>query len=354
MEPPSPSVSLKSKEYTLKSENRTFKIKICLSSEITIEVNELDKIQGIFYSSTFSLEALIKLSKGFRVCEDIKEAYDIIEQIFQNEKASINAINENEISLIIKVDLPGGKIQEVNLTLNKKEMNRNTLIEELVRKVNQLEEENKVIKEKLNLFEKYFADEIKYKKMFEEVGLDSKIITKKDDIEFITKRLINNDENLNDENLRQKKINYNLIYRGTRDGDSLNNFHNRVDNKNSHLSIIETIKGLKFGVFIEKPFKGTNTSINDNKCFVFSLNLKKIYNAKNGANNVNDMPDYIINLYNQPICIVENYLSNNKSYTCTKSNADASFTGFIKDFELNNNEQYFQVKELETFQIVFN
>ena len=278
-----------------------------------------------------------------------KRSYDIIEQIFQNEKASINAINENEISLIIKVDLPGGKIQEVNLTLNKKEMNRNTLIEELVRKVNQLEEENKVIKEKLNLFEKYFADEIKYKKMIEEVGLDSKIITKKDDIEFITKRLINNDENL-----RQKKINYNLIYRGTRDGDSLNNFHNRVDNKNSHLSIIETIKGLKFGVFIEKPFKGTKTSINDNKCFVFSLNFKKIYNAKNGANNVNDMPDYIINLYNQPICIVENYLSNNKSYTCTKSNADDSFTGFIKDFELNNNEQYFQVKELETFQIVFN
>lgn len=349
MEPPSPSVSLKSKEYTLKSENRTFKIKICLSSEITIEINELDKIQGIFYSSTFSLEALIKLSKGFRVCEDIKEAYDIIEQIFQNEKASINTINENEISLIIKVDLPGGKIQEVNLTLNKKEMNRNTLIEELVRKVNQLEEENKVIKERLNLFEKYFADVIKYKKMIEEVGLDSKIITKKDDIEFITKRLINNDENL-----KQKKINYNLIYRGTRDGDSLNNFHNKVDNKNSHLSIIETIKGFKFGVFIETPFKGTKSPINDNKCFVFSLNLKKIYNAKNGANNINDCTSCIIHLYNHPICIVENYLSNNNSYTCAKSDADTSFTGFIKDYELNSDEQYFQVKELETFQIVFN
>ena len=120
------------------------------------------------------------------------------------------------------------------------------------------------------------------------------------------------------------------------------------------MSIIETIKGLKFGVFIEKPFKGTNTSINDNKCFVFSLNLKKIYNAKNGAYNINDVPGYIINLYNHPICIVENYLSNNKSHTCAKSDADISFTGFIKDYELNNNEKYFQVKELETFQIVFN
>lgn len=184
--------------------------------------------------------------------------------------------------------------------------------------------------------------------MIEEIGIDSKIITKLEDIEFITKRLINNDENL-----KQKKIKYNLIYRGTRDGDSFSNFHSKVDNKNCHLSIIETIKGLKFGVFIEKPL-GTGSYINDDKCFIFSLNLKKIYNTKKGANNINDFSNYIINLNNQPICIVKNYLSNNRSYTCTKGGADASFIGFVKDYELNNNEEYFQVKELETFQIVFN
>lgn len=82
-------------------------------------------------------------------------------------------------------------------------MNDNAIIEELVKKVNQLEEENKSlkkdikdIKEKFNLFEKYFADEIKYKKMIEEIGLDSKIIKQKEDLEFLAKRLINNDENL--------------------------------------------------------------------------------------------------------------------------------------------------------------
>ena len=205
MEPPT--LNIKSKEYTLKTENRTFKIKLYLSSDITIEANELDKVKGIFYSNTISLDALVKLSRGFRVCEDIKEAYDIIVQIFENEKASITNISENEISFIIKVDLPGGKVQDVTLTLNKKKMNDNAIIEELVKKVNQLEEENKSlkkdikdIKEKFNLFEKYFADEIKYKKMIEEKGIDSKIIKQKEDLEFITKRLINNDENL-----KQKK-----------------------------------------------------------------------------------------------------------------------------------------------------
>ena len=108
MEPPTPNI--KSKEYTLKTESRTFQIKLYLSSDITIEANELDKVKGIFYSNTISLDALVKLSRGFKICEDIKEAYDIMVQILENEKASINNISENEISLIIKVDLPGGKV----------------------------------------------------------------------------------------------------------------------------------------------------------------------------------------------------------------------------------------------------
>ncbi len=37
----SPSVTLKSKEYILKNENRSFQIKVLLSSNIIIEGNEL-------------------------------------------------------------------------------------------------------------------------------------------------------------------------------------------------------------------------------------------------------------------------------------------------------------------------
>ena len=130
----------KSKEYTLNSEDKTFKIKINLSSKITIEANELDKIKGVFYSNIFSLEALVQLSRGFRICEDINEAFDTIVQIFENKKADIKYNNENEVLLIIKVDLPGGKVQEVNFTLYKKEMNKDLLIDELIVKVNKLEE----------------------------------------------------------------------------------------------------------------------------------------------------------------------------------------------------------------------
>ena len=102
-------------------------------------------------------------------------------------------------------------------------MDKDLLIDELIVKVNKLEGENKTLKKDLNikerlnlieskekLFEKYFAEEIKYKKFIEELGMDTKIIDKKEDLQFIYNRLVNNDENL-----KQKKIKYNLLYRAT-------------------------------------------------------------------------------------------------------------------------------------------
>ena len=101
-------VKTKSKEFILEP----FQIKINLSSYIVISAFKIkiDKIKNLFYSNAFSLEALVELSKGFKICEDMTEAYDIVCDIFQNENASINNINDNEISLIFDVDLPGEKI----------------------------------------------------------------------------------------------------------------------------------------------------------------------------------------------------------------------------------------------------
>ena len=169
MDSPTPNHIIKSdisNEYILKKENRTFKIKTYLSSDITIESIELDKIkEDIFYSNTFSLDNLVKLSKGFKICEDITEAYDIIYDIFLNENASINNINDSEISLIFKVYLPGGKTEDVNFILNKKEITKNILIEELFDKVNQLEIENSDLKNEItDLNKKLTKTENKKKK----------------------------------------------------------------------------------------------------------------------------------------------------------------------------------------------
>ena len=89
---------------------------------------------------------------------------------------------------------------------------------------------------------------------------------------------------------------------------------------------------------------GTRKIIN----LLFLVLIKKIYNSRPENNQINNGSD-VINLYDQPICVVDNFLSNNNSYT-SKTTA-RSFSGFEKDYELNNYEEHFTVEELEVFQI---
>ena len=354
-----PSVVQKVKEYKLDSEDKIFKIKLSLSSNIIIEIHELNKIQGSFYIKAFSLDELVKISRVFTICQNINDAYEILEDIFEAKKYSIKLKEDNSITLNINVFLPGGRTQSAELSLNKKEINKNVLIEELVKKVNTLEEENKKLKEEIseikewkNKIEKLFKEEIEKKEKIEKFGIDSKIIDNNNDLNFLVNRLINNDQIL-----KQKKINFNLLYRATRDGDNSNDFHSRVDNKNSTLTIIKTTSGSKFGVFLEIPFKQTGNFIVDDKSFIFSLDLKKIYNSKKGQYVLNDYTankGTILDLYYQPISICNNCLSNNNSYTNTQSNVSNRFSGFERDYELNNNQKNFTVTEMETYQIYFN
>ena len=85
--------------------------------------------------------------------------------------------------------------------------------------------------------------------------------------------------------------------------------------------------------------------------------MKKIYNSnKNGKYNLNDNNSYngaLLNINYQPI-FATNCLSNNKSYTASSSSANISYSNYEKDYEMNNNQQYFTVAEMETFQISFN
>ena len=143
--------------------------------------------------------------------------------------------------------------------------------------------------------------------MIEKLHFDSQIIDNLNDLNLIINRLTNNDMNL------KQKINLNLLYRATRDGDKFNDFHSRVDNKNSTLTIIKTSLNCKFGVFLYIPIKQTGNAIMDDKSFIFSFNLKKIYNKKSGTYSINDYKEsngLLFDLWNQPIRIPINCLSN--------------------------------------------
>jgi hypothetical protein len=337
----------KEKELILESENKQYNLKLYILSDIYLEIKEKEKITNEIYVGNFSLKNLTELSKAFRVCDSLDEAFDTIVSIYESKKIILNK-NNDEMVMILKADLPNGKTEEAKLILRKKEVKKDVLIEELVKRINLLEEKNKNLEKKQAEFEKkqsefedLFEDEIKQKKKLKEIKFDSKII--EGDVSFILDKIIKEYPNTSIDTFQST-----LLYRATRDGDNKNSFYNKVEGKRKTLSFIKTKKGIRFGCYLDIAFQKSNGERKDNKSFVFSIDRKKIYNNKPENNQINNGSD-VINLYNQPIYVVNNFLSNNISYTCTKN--PISFSGFEKDYELNNYELYFTVEELEVFQI---
>ena len=129
-------------------------------------------------------------------------------------------------------------------------------------------------------------------------------------------------------------------------------FHQKCNSIPNTISIIQTTKGYKFGGYTEKTWENNSDGIwiKDDKSFVFSIDYMKIYNHVNGTdaifhgNNYGPTFDYCIYLYND--------FSKNENCTNDKNNANNRYSGFNRDYELNDGESNFSVAEIEVFQII--
>ena len=88
-------------------------------------------------------------------------------------------------------------------------------------------------------------------------NIDSIIIKNKKEIDFLEKRLKNDDPML-----MNRTIIYKLLYRATRDGNSAASFHQKCDNICGTLVVIKTTKGFRFGGYTEQAW---NASSNGDK-----------------------------------------------------------------------------------------
>jgi len=139
---------------------------------------------------------------------------------------------------------------------------------------------------------------------------------------------------------------YRLLFRATRDGDSANKFHSICDNYKNLIILIETQKGLRFGGFTSSKFRGSSHLKIDNNAFLFSLDLKKVYNIISGQ--------YAIYCYqNSGPCFSQGslYIPNKFFGKNGKTGTAGGPYQFEKDYELNGGEEKFLVKELEIFQV---
>ena len=175
--------------------------------------------------------------------------------------------------------------------------------------------------------------------------IDSKIITSKEELDFITNRLKQIDY------FKNKNLSFELVFRGTRDGRTSEIFHQKCDGTPKTITIIRTVKGLKFGGYIEKEWKSSGGWIyDDENCFVFSLDLHKIYNPVKGNQKYFFYKDFGPNF--SEFGLQYDLFKKSSLNISKKDEANERFTYFEKDYEINGGEKEFQTEELEVFKII--
>ena len=137
-----------------------------------------------------------------------------------------------------------------------------------------------------------------------------------------------------------------MLFRASRDGDSANRFHDICDKYSNLIVLIITQKGQRFGGFTSSKFRSSSHLKFDNNAFLFSLDNKKVFNIIPGQ--------YAIYCYdNTGPCFSKGslYVPNNFFSKYGKTRIAGGPFQFKKDYELNNGNEKFLIKELEIFQV---
>ena len=143
-----------------------------------------------------------------------------------------------------------------------------------------------------------------------------------------------------------KGAKFNLLYKAFSDGDKASIFHEKCDNHPISLVLIETTDGVRFGGFTKKSWEGKNIKKIDNDAFVFSIETGKCYDVKHDEPAVGCYPKFGPVFFGCQIRIYDEFFTKGGT-TCLRGLNYKT----TKDFELNNGQRNFVVKDIEVYEI---
>lgn len=345
--------------------------------------NDNDDINKIYYEGKYTLKQLILNNKFFNIFDSIEEVItEIIDLLDNNIEQNINIYfeNNNFDKLFLKIKFPFlvKKNKDIILELfckgiNKKNINEYFYKEILLiqktddileKEIEELKKQNEIINNRLykleNLIEKenknnkieVYFNQIENKEMNTNI-IDSYIINKKQYIDFLNNRL------LQDKDVpKGKNVIYKLLYRSSKNGENSKTFHDLCDNYPQTLTVIKTTKGNIFGGYTEQTWKDTDINKrgllkNDNKAFLFSINKKKIYNIYFEQPAIWCHESYGPCFYGKGNFTIYSKEKLLNGIMKTNKVKESTYIGMEKDFELTDGEQAFKALEIETFQILY-
>jgi hypothetical protein len=204
--------------------------------------------------------------------------------------------------------------------------------------INNLKENNKNYKnENIQLWEEIYKLKLYH--------IDSKIIESKDNINFILDYIKQNDQSFNFNNIK-------LLFRGSRDGDRTKTCHELCDNKQNVLIIMKSETGYIFGGYSKVGFKINNNFDYkiDNNCFLFSLNLKKIYPVIKDKKVICHIGIDCGLCFYSSLAFRDNFMRKKNNNIC--ESILKYFNDLENCFEMNGGQSYFICQELEVFQLL--
>ena len=143
-----------------------------------------------------------------------------------------------------------------------------------------------------------------------------------------------------------KGAKFNLLYKAFSDGDKASIFHQKCDGHPISLVLIETVEGVRFGGFTKKSWDGKNLKKKDNDAFVFSIDTGLCFNVKKNEPAIGCYPKFGPVFFGCQIRVYDDFFTKGGT-TCLKGlNYNTT-----KDFELNNGERNFVVKDMEVYGI---
>ena len=345
--PPTMFPGLNNKEINFEIKSNTgkmFYINLLNQEEyLIITAYYISNKNKIEYESKFDI-SYIKKVKLFILYDTINEcleeinlgintgkSYLVEEKNYINIFIPLNNIKFNEINF--KVDLK----ENINI-VNNKEINelknvikdQNNEIINLKNKVNQLE----ILVNDLLIFKKDIVGKITFK-------INSKIVDSYFNI-ILIKNWINNINNESSKIIKAK-----LLYKLSKDGDSIDTFHQKCDNNSPTLLLVETTNGRKFGGYTTCVWSVNKGGKKDGKTFLFSLDEKKLYKKKKEHENERDI--YCRKDAGPTFGGNDLYF-----YQTLKKGYSASPYYFLDKNDLAKNiKDDFDIKEIEIFKICF-
>ena len=345
--PPTMFPGLNNKEINFEIKSNTgkmFYINLLNQEEyLIITAYYISNKNKIEYESKFDL-SYIKKVKLFILYDTINEcleeinsgintgkSYLVEEKNYINIFIPLNNIKFNEINF--KVDLK----ENINI-VNNKEINelknvikdQNNEIINLKNKVNQLE----ILVNDLLICKRDILGKITFK-------INSKIVDSYFNI-ILIKNWINNINNESSKIIKAK-----ILYKLSKDGDSIDTFHQKCDNNSPTLLLVETTNGRKFGGYTTCVWSVNKGGKKDGKTFLFSLDEKKLYKKKKEHENERDI--YCRKDAGPTFGGNDLYF-----YQTLKKGYSASPYYFLDKNDLAKNiKDDFDIKEIEIFKICF-